>query len=207
MPIECEFKWKARTQEDFSRMLQVVREHFPGLVNGPLAVLNEDFYLDTPQGVWSAHNTALRLRCANGRFEATAKSQTKMVDGKAVRKEETLPLPAAANITQALKMLQGKGAWLGFPVEKLEIVFTITNHRRIYNLTDANAVYELAFDDCILSVSGRQIELKEIELELKTGDEKIFSSFAGVLKQKSGLNAPEKSKVESARALLEDEKK
>ena len=143
----------------------------------------------------------------NGRFEATAKSQTKMVDGKAVRKEETLPLPAAANITQALKMLQGKGAWLGFPVEKLEIVFTITNHRRIYNLTDMNAVYELAFDDCILSACGRRKELKEIELELKAGDEKIFSSFAGVLKQKSGLNAPEKSKVESARALLEDEKK
>lgn len=77
MPIECEFKWKARSTEDFFRMLGVIKKYFTGHITGPVNILNQDAYLDTPQQLWSAHKTALRIRCANGRFEATAKSQTK----------------------------------------------------------------------------------------------------------------------------------
>lgn len=204
MAIECEFKWKAHTQEDFSRMLDVINKNFTGHLQGPQKVLNQDYYLDTPSRQWSAHKTALRIRCANGVFEATSKTQTKMVNGKAVRQEETIPLASAGNIEDAVKLLEQKATWQGLPLAGVEVVFTISNHRQIYNLTSDDALYELALDDCQLTADIKQMPLKEIELELKRGSEKEFSAFALLLTEKSGLSVPEKSKVESARSLLEE---
>ena len=204
MPIECEFKWKAETADDFTRMLTAVKESFKGVITGPVKILNEDFYLDTPQHLWSAHKTALRVRCANGIFEATAKTQTQMVNGKAVRQEETLPLPKAPNVGQAIQTLAQQGTWLDLPLQGINVIFTITNHRQIYNLSLGDSLYELALDDCLLSCAHRQQPLKEVELELKKGREKEFSLFAGILQQKCGLNVPHKSKVETARTLLEE---
>lgn len=206
MPIECEFKWKAHNTEDFSRMLGVIKKYFTGHITGPANILNQDAYLDTPQQLWSAHKTALRIRCANGRFEATAKSQTKMMNGKAVRQEETLSLHQAHNLPQALELLKTKSTWLGLPLAGVQMIFTITNRRQTYQLTSGADVYELALDDCLLEVAGRCKELKEIELELKKGNEEAFSLFAGILQKNCGLSVPEKSKVESARALLEENK-
>lgn len=204
MPIECEFKWKAETADDFTCMLTAVKENFKGVVTGPVNILNQDFYLDTPQRIWGAHKTALRVRCANGNFEATAKTQTQMVNGKAVRQEETLPLPQARNVEQAIQTLEQQGSWLELPLQRINVIFSITNHRQVYNLSLEDSLYELALDDCLLSCAHRQQPLKEVELELKKGSEKEFSLFAGILQQKCGLSVPHKSKVETARTLLEE---
>lgn len=203
MAIECEFKWQAQTGQDFSRMLAAVKTCFKGSVQGPVEILNRDYYLDTPLQLWSQHKTALRIRCANGVFEATAKSQTKMIAGKAVRQENTLPLLQAQNIQEAMRLLEAKQSWQNLPLEGLKVVFCIINHRRIYNLLDKDSLYELALDDCQLRAGIQQKNLKEIELELKHGDEKIFSTFAAQLHRLSGLKIPDKSKVETARTLLE----
>lgn len=205
MSIETEFKWRANTPADFDKMLCAIRT-LTGRALPPVQILHiADAYADTPDEALSAQKIAMRVRCTDGTYEATFKTKTRLENGKAVRREETLPLPQAHTQEAALAALRAQKIWLGVNVAQLEFKFYIQNNRRVYTLALADAIYELALDEVEITAGERRQNMLEIELELKAGPAEDFCAWAQKLGEISGLKAPEYSKVATATALWKGE--
>lgn len=205
MSIETEFKWRANTPADFDKMLCAIRT-LTGRALPPVQILHiSDAYADTPDEALSAQKIAMRVRCTDGTYEATFKTKTRLENGKAVRREETLPLPQAHTQEAALAALRAQKIWLGVTVAQLEFKFYIQNNRRVYTLALADAIYELALDEVEITAGERRQNMLEIELELKAGPAEDFCAWAQKLGEISGLKAPEYSKVATATALWKGE--
>lgn len=199
--MEQEFKWSADTPRAFSRMLTATRK-VAASVSAPEILPITDVYLDSPAQTLSQRQIALRVRNTGGKWEATYKTKTELVNGKAVRKEKTLPLPRVHNMMQACAFLNEKKEWDGLRLSGLQKLFRIKNKRTCRQLVFADGTRaELAFDNCAIYVSGRVIFMKEIELELKSGAEDTFASAARALGEQSGLPFAVLSKVKTAWTL------
>lgn len=198
--METEFKWDANTPRAFSRMLGAACA--AARVEEPQKLDIRDIYLDSAGLSFEARQIAFRVRETDGKFEATFKTRTEIVDGKAVRREETLPLPEVKNITEALAFLNHKKTWEGLEVAALKKRFEIRNRRRTHAVFFDGAEFELAFDTCDILVCGRVVKMKEIELELKRGAAEKLDALATLLSRASGLAAMKCSKVKTACALL-----
>ena len=201
--MEQEFKWEANAPRSFARMLRAVARMAGEKQTGkPRKLHITDTYLDTVQGALGKQKIALRVRNTDGKYEATFKTKTELVDGKAVRREETLPLPRVHSAAEALKELAARKTWDGLALENLLPLFVIKNKRTAYLIRlDKKTSAELSLDDCRILSGGRTLLMKEIELELKSGDEESFASFAKELTRVCGLVPARVSKVKTAVAL------
>lgn len=199
--LEQEFKWAADTPRAFYRMLRAVQK-VAASVSAPEILPITDVYLDSPAQTLGQKQIALRVRNTGGKWEATYKTKTELINGKAVRKEKTLPLPRVQNLTQALAFLEEKKEWDGLCLTNLQTLFVIKNKRTRRQLIFADGTRaELAFDNCALHVCGRVLLMKEIELELKSDSEETFAAAARALADKSGLPFAVLSKVKTAWTL------
>lgn len=197
--LETEFKWDANLPRAFARMRSAVRR--AAQTSAPKNLHITDVYLDHTNGAFEKQKIAFRVRNTDGNFEATFKTRTETVNGKAVRREETLPLPGVTNLADALNFLERKKTWKGLNTAGLKMQFEIRNRRQTLAVFFENAEMELAFDSCAILVCGRRVLMKEIELELKRGTAKKLDELAQLLSQKSGLMAAGVSKVQTACAL------
>lgn len=199
--MEKEFKWDASVRGAFKQFEKAL-----GVIVGALPPAQicqiTDRYLDNEKEEFSKRKIALRIRCQNGRFEATLKSKTALQNGLACRQEETLPLEGTLRFAQALKKLQAKQTWQGLPLESLKVRFMIKNRRTTYTVHYGGAVCEAALDSYTIYAAGRQLTKREIELELKHGPEKDFVDLLQNLNQKTVLKPCVKSKVALAEELL-----
>ena len=200
--FETEFKWDANTPRAFARMRGAWRR-VPGLKHtAPKKLHICDVYLDTPAGDLARELIALRVRCTDGKWEATYKTRTAMVNEKAVRREETLPLPGVQKRADALAVLANKKMWQGVPLQGLKALFEIRNRRQTVNLFYDGATAEMAFDAFEIRVAGRRVLMKEIELEHKQGRVERTEQLAQELTRESGLTYAKISKVKTAGELL-----
>ncbi len=202
--MEVEFKWKADCPRAFYKMHRALESL--GSVGPAQRWKLRDVYLDTPQGDLGAKKIAFRLRCSNGKWEATFKTKTAVVNGKAVRREETLPLPAATSFAQALHLLHTKKRWKNLPLQQLSPLFEIRNHRITRSFVMPRFSAEVAFDNCRIIVGKQRVLFKEIEMELKRGRVFALEKAALFLTQKSGLLYSDRSKIKTAIALLQTQK-
>lgn len=197
--LETEFKWDANVSRAFSRMYQAVQAS--ARADEPQTLIIRDIYLDHADSSFEARQIAFRVRSVNGAFEATFKTRTEIVNGKAVRREETLPLPGVKNSAQAVACLSRKKIWRGLDLSGLVKRFEIRNRRRAQRVYFKGAEFELAFDTCGILVCGRTVKMKEIELELKRGAAEKLDELVLLLSRASGLKAMRCSKVKTACAL------
>ena len=201
--FETEFKWDASAPFSFARMLGAVRKVADKQsVSAPDYLQIKDVYLDAPDGRLQKEKIALRVRNTNGTFEITYKTRTEVENGKAVRREETLSLPHVKNLSGALHFLKEKKAWEGILLTDLLPLFSISNRRVVRLIKWQGSVAELSFDTCLIRAAKQQANLKEIELELKTGSTEKLEELATQIMAKSGLPFSVKSKVKTAAALL-----
>ncbi len=201
--LETEFKWDANTPRAFSKMVAAVKA-IPGVrlaaTAQNLRIL--DTYLDDSTDPLSRQKIAFRVRCTDGAWEATFKTKTEIHNGKAVRREETLPLKGVHNLAEALHFLHAKKSWQGLALEGLRPLFRLANRRKVYDVEIKNSVLEMALDSCRIYVAGRIVQMKEIELELKQGTAADLEHLAGQLTDRTGLAYARVSKVKTAAALL-----
>ncbi len=201
--IETEFKWDANIPRAFFRMRTAV-----GHLTAPQNLANVksidicDVYLDHGDLRFEKQQIAFRIRRYGTQWEATFKTRTEIQNGKAVRQEKTLPLLKISNLHEALCFLEKKKNWQGLSLQGLQPLFSIYNHRRIQDISYENSFAEIAYDSCRISVAGRSVLMKEIELEYKHGRMPIFEKLAYELTRRSGLQLAEISKVKTAYALL-----
>lgn len=203
---EIEFKWEANQLGVFAHITKT-SGRLGAQLERPQRWKITDVYMDTPDGAFEKEKIAFRVRCINGKWQATFKTRTHIIKGKAVRQEETLLLPRVTNLSQALQFLNRKKTWHGLCVANLTMLFKIENTRLTQQLRKDSMQAELAFDTCRLQVRGRRIYFKEVELELKKGSEAVLDNFARQLAQVCALRPARVSKVASAfalRALWED---
>jgi len=204
--LETEFKWDAQTPRAFLRMLGAVKKVAGAAAVSPAKVLYlTDIYLDHSDGSFEKERLAFRVRRSGKQWEATFKTRTQLINGKAVRREETQALAGVKNLRQALAELDAQKRWKKLPVCGLVPLFRICNKRRVRWITTPHFQAELAFDTCTICAGGKRVFFKEIELELKRGRAQAFDEFAARLSEKSGLPRATKSKVRTAHALLKGE--
>lgn len=199
--IETEFKWDGNVPRAFARMLRAVFAAAEK-TSDPKKLKIIDIYLDHADGRFEKEKLAFRVRSTDGHFEATFKTRTEIVNGRAVRREETLPLAGVKNLTEALSYLTRKKKWKGLEVANLRPLFEIRNNRQIYGVFFNGAELELAFDTCEILVCGRTLKMKEIELELKHGPAEKLDALCALLSRESGLKPMRCSKVKTACALM-----
>ena len=201
MSTEIEFKWNANVPRSFYKMQRAVFSS--GVHVLPVQNLKiTDTYLDTPMCDFETQKIAFRVRCVNQNWEATFKTRTEIVHGKAVRREETLKIPGVKSLTQALEFLRRKKMWKDLCVDNLQPLFVLKNQRQIQEIIGHQMQAELAFDTCEILVCGRRVYFKEIELELKKGAAMEFEKLAAQLTRASGLRQARISKVKTALSLL-----
>ena len=161
-------------------------------------------YYDTPDRRLGTLRWTLRLRQENNQLVATLKTP---YQGK-IRGEWSCE---AANIQEAVPVLLETGA----PEEltgllsgqTLEPVCAARFTRRAANLRFADgSVCELAGDVGLLAGGGKEEDLCEIEVELKSGDAATAEAFARELQDKFGLREEPLSKFARASALAEEKR-
>ena len=199
--IEMEYKWDANVPHAFARARRALTKLVVVRTEAQLHIT--DTYLDHSDGSFTKQRIAFRVRNTAGQWEATFKTRTEVKHGKAVRQEETLPLPGVKDLTQALAFLQHKKTWKGLRVSNLQTKFSLQNKRHTYKFNFENSHLEMALDDVTIWVCGRQLKMKEIELELKYGSVKSFEKFARTFASQTQFKAMEMSKVKTAEALLD----
>lgn len=198
--IETEFKWDANVPRAFVRMLRAANLSADKISTCQNLKI-KDVYLDHADRSFETQKIAFRVRNTDGAFEATFKTRTEIINGKAVRREETLPLSGVTNLTQAIAFLNHKKIWKGIAVAGLSPRFEIRNRRQARKVFFDGAEFELAFDSCEILVCGRTLKMKEIELELKCGTAEQLDALCGILSAKSGLKPMLFSKVKTACGL------
>ena len=198
--LEIESKLDANTPRAFARAAQFLKQLNPALTPKTLHI--QDVYLDHFAGDLAREKIALRVRNTDGKWEATFKTRTEIKNGKATRQEATLPLPHVHTLAQALTYLEKKKTWKNISLVGLKARFKIINKRKIYLLDKGTATLEIALDDVTICASGRQLKMKEIEIELKRGSAKILDRVVQLFKQQTQLQNAKISKVKTAEMFL-----
>jgi len=86
-------------------------------------------------------------------------------------------------------------------VQNLKPRFTLRNHRRTFTVTYQKCKAELALDKFSIFVCGREVKMKEIEVEFKSGNVKDFEALAAQFSVRSNLHYAKISKVKTAETL------
>ncbi len=198
--FETEYKLDANTPGAFARarrFLQTVNSKVK-----PQLLQIKDTYLDHATRDLAAQKIALRVRNTDGKWETTFKTCTQIKQGKAVRQEETLPLLRVTNLKQALHFLEQKKRWGPLDVRGLQVQFSISNKRTVYVFDYDGEQLEMALDNVTLCVRGRQLKMKEIEVELKGKNEAALEHFIKQFVCATQLKRMQISKVKTAEKLL-----
>lgn len=197
--LEIECKWDGNSPRAFQRARKALT-NLCGPIT-PRLLHIRDTYLDDAKQSLAKKLIALRVRNTDGKWEATFKTRTQIKNGKAVRREETLPLPNVKNFSQALRALTQKKSWQGLNTAALTPRFILANKRSVYEFNYQSARLEMALDKVTIYVLGRQVHLQEIELELKRGNSNALDQFAQQFCAQTKLAHAKISKVKTAELL------
>lgn len=161
----------------------------------PIAM--ETAYYDTRDRRLGALHWTLRRRMENGMPVCTLK--TPLSDG--ARGEWEIP---CADVAAAIPLLIASGA----PEALTELVLPgleevcAARFTRLCTLVElGNATVELALDEGVLLGGGRELPLREVEVELKTGSEDAAVDFARKTAETFHLKCEPKSKYRRALEL------
>ena len=165
---------------------------------GPCNVLDmETAYYDTPEGNLSRLHYTLRRRMESGKSICTLKTPA----GGSARNEWEVECPT---IEEAIPMLCKLGCPETLPslvAGGLMQTCGARFRRRFWALSFHGATLELALDQGVLLGRGREIPLRELEIELKDGTREAAVAYASLLTGRYGLEPEPKSKVRRALEL------
>lgn len=189
MGIEFEIKFCATEQAQAA-----IRAAYPVAYRG---FRMETTYFDTEDFALSGRKITLRRRLENGEAVCTVKTP---IQGYGRGEWEC----RCEDITEGIGAL----CKLGAPRELLVLtgpgVVPVCGaaFSRLAGLVEfEGAVLELALDDGVLMGGGREIPLREVEVELKSGSPEAAVAFAERLAARFALRREEKSKFRRALAL------
>lgn len=156
-------------------------------------------YFDTSRHDLANRRWTLRLREENGIQIITCKTPGET----GARNEWEAP---AADLTEGIRLLLDMGApanLTGLYQQGLKPVCGARFTRKRRPITEGFGEAELALDEGILTGGNRELFFREIEVELKGGDEGAFLSWCQAFRKRYDLTPEKKSKYARAAALRE----
>ena len=192
MGREFELKYRA-TEAQFAAL----KAEFPHL--HPIAM--ETTYYDTFDGKLSNYRWTFRRRLENETSICTLKTPSENGGRQEWEVEEQ------SIILSVPKLVKAGAPWMlaEFTVSGVVPVCG-AKFTRLAGMVDfAGAQLELALDEGILTGGGRELPLREVEVELKSGNDASAIAFANILAQQYGLIPEEKSKYRRALGLARGE--
>ena len=154
----------------------------------------ETTYYDTSAKDLSALRWTLRRRYENG--TAVYALKTFLPDGSHGEWE-----CEAGSLEEAMKRLTAMGAPDLPPVETLGPICGAAFTRSCALLALEGGTVELALDEGVLTGSGRELPLREVELELKSGADEVLLNFGPAFAAHFGLEEEPLSKFARAKSL------
>lgn len=193
MGIEFELKFSAVPEQ-----LEAIAVAYP---TASSIISMETTYFDTPHFALSDRHVTLRKRMENGEAVCTVKTPISELG----RGEwECRCSDIESGIIELCK--------LGAPKDLIALtacgVIPVCGAkfiRRAGTVTVQDTVLEIALDQGVLSGGGKELPLCEVEVELKSGDQKTAIAFALALADRFGLQSQDKSKFRRALALARGE--
>lgn len=193
MGIEFELKFSAEPEQQ-ERILRAFDMDYQ-------TVRMETTYYDTPDSKLSQRHVTLRRRMENDRSVCTVKTP---VSGYG-RGEWECDCDDVEKAIVGLCELGAPRELLLLTAEGVTPVCGARFTRRCGEWHIGGAVVELALDRGVLLGGGREVELCEVEVELKSGEPDAAVAFAQDLAEKFGLQPEQKSKFRRALALAKGE--
>ena len=154
----------------------------------------ETTYYDTHERAMGARRATLRRRFENG--VAVYALKTFLPDGSHGEWE-----CEAGSLEEAIPALADLGAADLPPVEALGPICGAAFTRSCALLTLEGGTVELALDEGILTGSGREMPLREVELELKSGPDEVLLTFGPAFAARFALEEEPLSKFARAKSL------
>lgn len=154
-------------------------------------------YFDSPEQILKKHKIGLRIRNKAGGFEQTLKTAGKSVAGLHQRPEFNVALE---NDRLKLDLFPDEVWPQDIDVAELQrsidAVFKTDFSRREYQLgfEDGTQV-ELVYDQGLVVAKGQQLDINEIELELKHGNPSKLFDIAAILSEKLAMQLGNLSKA------------
>ena len=192
MGREFELKYRC-TAEDFAALQATYADFTP--------IEMETTYYDTFDGKLGNLHWTLRRRYENGKSVCTLK--TPAPDGS--RREWEVE---AASIMRGIPELCRAGApieLMALSVSGLGAVCGAKFTRLAKTLEIPGATVELALDQGVLTGNGREMQLLEVEVELKAGSDNAAVAFAKQLAAQYHLTPEQRSKYRRALGLARGE--
>ena len=193
MGIEFELKYGAKPQQ-----LSAIRQALDGKEE---IYQMQTTYYDTPAGSYSAKKCTLRRRLENQRSVCTLKTP----DQGHGRREWEVECGSIEEAKEKLCRLGAPREILDLAHEGLVPICGARFTRIAKTLCWEGAQLELALDEGILTGSGREMPLCEVEVELKEGSQESCLAFARELSRRFGLQLEQNSKFRRALALYKGE--
>ncbi|MCG6658428.1 CYTH domain-containing protein [Halomonas campisalis] len=162
-------------------------------------------YFDTPDGELERARMALRLRRDDQRWVQTLKTEGDSHGGLSRRGEWEWPLAEGVLDRAGLAELPPMAALDPALITRLAPHFTTDFTRRIWRLEVAGADIEAALDIGEITAGGHGVAIRELELELKTGEPEALWQLAGELAERVALRPADTSKAARGNALLTGE--
>lgn len=153
-------------------------------------------YYDTPDGALQRRHCGLRVR----REGTITRVAMKMPSPQELTRYEWQC--EAQSLADALPLLAAQGAPVdGLELAQLQPLYTIDFTRTYLELTVDDISVELALDDGIITVGEHTKPLRELELELKSGDSGALHAVTEAFMARFGLAVEPRSKLQRAQAM------
>ena len=161
----------------------------------------ESTYFDTADRALARRRITLRQRMENGVCVCTVKTPL----GGAGRGEWELAWSDPETMVEGLCKLGAPEELKILTAPGIVPVCGARFVRRIATLPVENGTVELALDRGILTGGGKELPLREVEVELKSGPDAAALDFAAALADEFGLKPERRSKFHRAQALANGE--
>ena len=185
MGRELELKYRADEAQ-----IAAIRQEY-----GPFHdITMETTYYDTPQRLMASRRETLRRRYENG--VAVFALKTYLPDGSHGEWETEAP-----SFPEAMEKLRAMGAPNLPDVDTLVSICGAAFTRSCCLIAVEGGKIELALDQGVLTGSGKEIPLREVELELKEGPDEALLAFAPNFAARFALTEEPLSKFARAKAL------
>lgn len=190
-----EFELKYRCGEDAFAALRAAYSGFT-------AISMATTYYDTPDARLSSRRWTLRQRYENGRSVCTLKAP----EPTGGRSEWEVDADSILAAVPTLCKLGAPEALMALTAGGVEAVCGARFIRLALPLEVPGGVVELALDEGVLLGGGKELPLREVEVELKAGSDEAATAFAKSLAKVYGLVPETQSKYRRALGLARGER-
>lgn len=192
MSIEFELKFRATPER-----IDEIRQNTPG---AETRFAMQTTYYDTPNSAFSRQHCTLRRRMENNSSVCTLKTPAQ---GQG-RQEYELNCPEITDAIPELCKLAGREDLLLAAMDGVVPVCGARFTRIAKTVTLGDTVAELALDQGVLTGGGREQDLCEVEVELKSGTRDAVYAYAMQLALAYGLTPEKESKFRRAQKLAKE---